>query len=144
MPSYFRHAAIMIVTVGLTAAASAQPAPPPVAPVPAPSVAPPTGLDTGRSATPTIDPRAGLRMTEEQRRLLAQSAMKDKAKVKPPQAEVNPSVGADVPPTIELYHLPDRVTAEVPNAKLFRYTLVQNDVVVVDPTKMRVVDVIRP
>jgi hypothetical protein len=53
-------------------------------------------------------------------------------------------IGADVPPMIELYTLPDDAVAAVPAAKLYKYTVVENKVVVVDPTKMRIVDVIEP
>ena len=53
-------------------------------------------------------------------------------------------VGADVPPMIELYTLPDDATAAAPAAKLYKYTMVDDKVVVVDPTKMRIVDVIGP
>jgi hypothetical protein len=53
------------------------------------------------------------------------------------------AVGAPVPPSIELYMLPDVALAEIPVAKLVKYTTVQNQVVLVDPTTMRVVDVIR-
>jgi Protein of unknown function (DUF1236) len=52
------------------------------------------------------------------------------------------AVGAPVPPSIELYVLPDGALAEVPEAKMVKYTRVQNQVVLVDPTTMRVVDVI--
>ena len=56
----------------------------------------------------------------------------------------SPVIGADVPPMIELYELPDDALADVPAAKLYKYTMVQDKVVVVDPTKMRVIDVIGP
>jgi hypothetical protein len=45
---------------------------------------------------------------------------------------------------IELYTLPDDALAAVPAAKLYKYTVVENKVVVVDPTRMRVIDVIGP
>jgi Protein of unknown function (DUF1236) len=53
-------------------------------------------------------------------------------------------VGAQIPPVTELYALPESVTAEVPSAKFYRYTIAQNRVVIVDPTNLKVVDVIRP
>jgi hypothetical protein len=53
-------------------------------------------------------------------------------------------IGADVPPMIELYALPDEAVASVPAAKIYKYTMVENKVVVVDPTKMRIIDVIGP
>ena len=58
--------------------------------------------------------------------------------------DFSPVIGADVPPMIELYMLPDDAVAGVPAAKLYKYTMVENKVVLVDPTKMRVVDVIGP
>lgn len=45
---------------------------------------------------------------------------------------------------IELYALPDDAIADSPAAKLYRYTMVQDRMVLVDPTKMRVIDVIGP
>jgi hypothetical protein len=53
-------------------------------------------------------------------------------------------VGADVPPMIELYALPDDAAAAAPAVKLYKYTMVDDKVVVVDPIKMRIVDVIGP
>jgi hypothetical protein len=54
------------------------------------------------------------------------------------------SVGAQVPPSIELYYLPPAALSQAPEARALRYTTVQNQVVLVDPTNMRIVDVIRP
>jgi uncharacterized protein DUF1236 len=48
-----------------------------------------------------------------------------------------------VPPSIELYALPIAAVSQAPKARALKYTLVQNQVVLVDPTNMRVVDVIR-
>jgi len=97
----------------------------------------PTG-DTGLSGA--IQQK--LLLTPEQRVAIYQEVSKDKSKVAP--KDFSPVVGADVPPMIELYMLPDDATASVPAAKLYKYTMVENKVVLVDPTKMRVVDVIGP
>jgi hypothetical protein len=83
-----------------------------------------------------------LLLTPEQRVAIYQEVSKDKSKVAP--KDFSPVVGADVPPMIELYTLPDDATASVPAAKLYKYTMVENKVVLVDPTKMRVIDVIGP
>jgi uncharacterized protein DUF1236 len=48
-----------------------------------------------------------------------------------------------LPTSIELYPLPDDVSAALPATKDYRYTVVQNQVVIVDPATMKVVDVIR-
>jgi hypothetical protein len=83
-----------------------------------------------------------LLLTPEQRVAIYQEVSKDKSKVAP--KDFSPVIGADVPPMIELYMLPDDATASVPAAKLYKYTMVENKVVLVDPTKMRVIDVIGP
>lgn len=106
-------------------------------------VAPSQGLNTGTSVAPTIDPKAGLRLTEDQRGMILKTVHAEKSKVKTPPADVQATVGADLPPSLELYHLPDAVVSEVPNAKLYKYTMVRDDVLLVDPTRMKVVDVIR-
>jgi Protein of unknown function (DUF1236) len=81
-------------------------------------------------------------LSAAQRVAIYKQASKDKSKVAP--KDFSPVVGADVPPMIELYALPDDVAANVPAAKIYEYTMVENKVVLVDPIKMRVVDVIGP
>jgi len=84
---------------------------------------------------------AKLELTPGQKSAIYASVVKDKSKTSPTPFDV--SVGASVPPAIELYALPDEATDSNNTAKLFKYILVQDQVVVVDPTKMQVVDVIR-
>jgi hypothetical protein len=45
---------------------------------------------------------------------------------------------------IELYALPDDILANNPDTKLYKFTRVDDQVVLVDPTKMRVIAVIGP
>ena len=96
------------------------------------------GGDTGVSGA--IDQK--LILSSAQRAAIYQEVSKDKSKVAP--KDFSPVIGADVPPMIELYMLPDDAIANVPAAKLYKYTMVENKVVLVDPTKMRVIDVIGP
>jgi hypothetical protein len=70
------------------------------------------------------------------------TAVRD-AKIPPPANRFSLSVGASVPPSIELYALPIAALSQAPEARNLRYTMVQNQVVLVDPLNMRVVDVIR-
>jgi len=81
-------------------------------------------------------------LTASQRNAIYAEVTKDKSKVSP--KNFSPIAGADVPPMIELYTLPDDALANVPAAKVYKYTLVENKVVLVDPTRMRVIDVIGP
>lgn len=64
-------------------------------------------------------------------------------RVNPHADQISDAVGAPVPPTIELVDLPDQATADNPSAAFLKYAMVANDIVVVDPIAMRVVDVIR-
>jgi hypothetical protein len=83
-----------------------------------------------------------LSLTPEQRRAIYATVTKDKSKTA--KIRFPATVGADVPPMLELYALPDDAVAGNRTAKFFEYTIVQDKVVVVDPTRMRVVDVIGP
>jgi hypothetical protein len=96
------------------------------------------GSDTGVSGAIEQKPL----LTPPQRSAIYAEVSKDQSRSSP--QHFAPVIGADVPPMIELYTLPDDALAEIPAAKLYKYTMVENKVVVVDPTKMRVVDVIGP
>jgi hypothetical protein len=47
-------------------------------------------------------------------------------------------------PNQRRYALPDDAVADNPAAKFYKYTMLQDQVVLVDPTRMRVIDVIGP
>jgi uncharacterized protein DUF1236 len=84
---------------------------------------------------------APLRLSETQKSAIAEAVRRANKAVEPPPSFVA-QVGAPVPPAIELHLLPDEVLASVPAAKNVKYTVVKNQLVLVDPTTMRVVDVI--
>ena len=81
-------------------------------------------------------------LTPAQRRTIYSAVTKERSKA--PQGRFTPVIGGDVPPMIELNPLPDEAVAKNPTAKFYQYTMVQDRVVLVDPTRMRVVDVIGP
>jgi hypothetical protein len=83
-----------------------------------------------------------LELTPAQRSAIYQEVSKNKSKVAPSRFPA--AVGADVPPMIELYVLPDDILATNPVAKLYKYTMVRDQVVIVDPTNMRTIAVIGP
>ena len=47
-------------------------------------------------------------------------------------------IGADVPPIIDLYTLPDDIRATNLETQPYKFTEVGDQVVLIDPTKMRV------
>ena len=83
-----------------------------------------------------------LNLTPQQRAEIYDSVTRRKLKVQAP-ANLHIAVDGEVPPSMELYDFPDNIAIEVPATKLYKYTIVQNEVVLVDPTKMKVVDIIR-
>jgi hypothetical protein len=56
--------------------------------------------------------------------------------------EIAATIGAPVPPSAALRDLPDQAALGGDMASLLKYAMVEDDVVVVDPIRMRVVDVI--
>jgi len=83
-----------------------------------------------------------LELTAAQRSAIYQAVSQDKGKVAPSRFPT--TVGGEVPPMIELYTLPDDILANNPLTKLYKFTRVEDRVVLVDPTNMRVVAVIGP
>jgi hypothetical protein len=111
--------------------------------VAAAQVNPPGGPNdplTGAVAPPTNPSQ--IQLTPEQKRAIL-TAVKD-TKIPPPSNAFTVAVGTQVPPSIELYAMPIAALSQAPETKLLRYTMVQNQVVLVDPTNLRVVEVIRP
>ena len=83
-----------------------------------------------------------LQLTAAQRSAIYQAVSQDRGKVAPSRFPT--TVGGEVPPMIELYMLPDDIVANNPVTKLYKFTRVEDRVVLVDPTNMRVVAVIGP
>ena len=96
-----------------------------------------TAIDSGATV-----PRPGERpeLSVEQKSAIYRAVRQDRTKVA--RAAFPARVGADVPPSLELYTLPDDTIAQAPVTRLFRVVVVGETVVLVDPTTMRVVEVI--
>jgi hypothetical protein len=105
----------------------------------APALAQSAGPDEAIQPNGTV--RQNLALTAGQRSAIYNIVIRER--VKPQADQIAVTVGAPVPPTIELVDLPDQATVNSPSAALLKYAMVHGDVVVVDPVAMRVVDVIR-
>jgi len=89
------------------------------------------------------DPSAPLALTPTQRTAILNAVRQDSVKpgtTMPPDFPV--SVGVQLPASLALKILPDAALAQVPAAKTVQYTVIKNQVVLVDTTNMRVVDII--
>jgi hypothetical protein len=85
-------------------------------------------------------PSSKLELTSAQRNAIYQEVHKGTSKITPVRFATD--VGAVVPPMIDLHTLPDDLLANNPATQLFKFTEVDDQVVLVDPTKMRVIAVI--
>ena len=94
------------------------------------------GLNQGASQNQKVQ------LSAAQKTAIYNAVRKDKSKSAAP-ANFQASIGARVPASIELYALPPDAVANAQAASSFRYTMVNNQVVLVDPLTMQVVDIIR-
>ena len=102
----------------------------------------PDGLPQPGGAVNPANP-AQLRLSPAQKTAILNAVRQQSASIRPPSSSFSVAVGEMVPPSIELYILPDTALLEAPEAKAVKYTVVQNQVVLVDPTTMRIIDVLR-
>jgi len=79
-------------------------------------------------------------LSPDQRTTIYRSMSRERIAVAPP-ADFRARVGVEVPATVELYPVPE--TVEVPAIRRYRYTVIDNQVVLVDPGTHRVVEIIR-
>ncbi|HEY4407165.1 MAG TPA: DUF1236 domain-containing protein [Xanthobacteraceae bacterium] len=89
------------------------------------------------------DPTAPLSLTPAERTAIRNAVRQDQSRPNakmPPNAPV--ALGVQLPASIALRILPDSALAQAPAAKTVQYTVIDNQVVLVDPTNMRVVDII--
>lgn len=96
----------------------------------------------GSSLAPEATQPSALQLSAAQKAEILNAIRQDNRKITP--GTFPAAVGGQVPPSIELYPLPNGALAQAPELNLLKYTMTQNNVVLVDPTKMRVVEVIRP
>jgi Protein of unknown function (DUF1236) len=85
-------------------------------------------------------PQAVIEFTPEQERTIYSTVIASPIRTAPP-ADLRVAVGAELPGTVELYDVPAAI--EFPAARRLRYTVVNRQVVLVDPGNRRVVRVIR-
>jgi hypothetical protein len=98
---------------------------------------PGAGGETGSGATRQP---SQIKLAPAQRIAILNAVLRNSAKIAAP-SNFQASLGGQVPPSVELYVLPS--DTQLPQAHGLKYTMVQNQVVLVDPTTMRVVDIIR-
>jgi len=121
--TYFRHAAIAAVLLAGASAASAQT-----------TVITREPVESRTVVTMTSEP---LRLTPVQRRTVYRTIVRER--VTPARPTVEYRVGTRVPESVELYPVPQEVAFEVPAIRSYKYMVVNDRVVLIDPATSEVV-----
>jgi hypothetical protein len=79
-----------------------------------------------------------LRLTPVQRQTIYRTIVRER--VAPAEPTVEYRVGTRVPTGARLYSVPETVAVEVPAVKRYKYMMVNNRVVLIDPATSQVVD----
>jgi hypothetical protein len=85
----------------------------------------------------------GLALTVAQKSAIYRAVLQQRAgaALSPNSLAIPVAVGAPVPPSADLSELPEQTAVE-PWATFLKYAMVEDDVVLIDPAQMRVVDII--
>ncbi len=98
----------------------------------------PTTSETIITREPTPVIRERVELTPAQRTTVYRTIVRERT-VAPAPAGVEVRVGARIPAGAELYTIPESVAVEVPTVKSYKYMVVNNRVVLVDPATSMVV-----
>jgi hypothetical protein len=120
--TYFRHAAIVAAVVAGATTASAQT----------------TIITREPIETRTMVTTEPLELTPVQRRTIYRMIVSER--MAPAEPTVEYRVGARLPDSVRLYSVPQEVSVEVPTIRSYKYMVVNNRVVLVDPATSQVVE----
>ena len=84
--------------------------------------------------------QGALNLTAAQRAEIWQQLGKQQASNAPPGFQ--PTVGATVPPTMQLKTLPSNVSSQVPQIQSYNYAMLQSQLLIVDPATKKIVSII--
>ena len=90
---------------------------------------------------PSVITRERVELTPAQRTTIYRTVTRERVRTAP--AAVDVRLGARVPQAVELSEIPSVVIEQVPTVRRYRYMVVNNEVVLVDPATSEVVEIIR-
>jgi hypothetical protein len=120
--THFRHAAIVVALIGGASAASAQT----------------TVITREPVESRTVGTPQSLQLTPVQRRTIYRTIVRER--VTPARPTVEYRVGTRMRESVQLYAVPQAVAVEVPEIKAYKYMVVNDRVVLIDPATSEVVD----
>jgi hypothetical protein len=80
-----------------------------------------------------------LQLSPAQKEMIFTLVRRTGVHVKPPPGNLFVAIGAQVPSSTELYPLPEAAVTEVPAARPYDYTIVDDTLVLVDPVSRQIV-----
>ena len=101
------------------------------------------GRGDPQASSESVDQNRELQLTPAQKETIFTTIRRTATRVTPPPADVRIEIGAEVPSSIELYAFPDAVVKNLPAVKPYRFTIVNDMLVLIDPTSMKVIDATR-
>ena len=119
--TYFRHAAILVALLASADTVSAQT----------------TVITREPVESRTVVTTEPLQLSPVQRRTIYRTIVRER--VSPAQPTVEYRVGARVPESVQLYSVPQEVAVEVPAIRSYKYMVVNDRVVLIDPATSEVV-----
>jgi hypothetical protein len=99
-----------------------------------------SGLSRAQFQTQTTTTTTTTQITPDQERTIYTTVTREQMAAAPQPPDWAPQIGAEVPPQFQLYDMP--ATIDVPTIRSDRYTVVNGQVVIVDPASRQVVHVI--
>lgn len=105
------------------------------------SMLPASAQTTVTTTTRTVEPPGAVVLTPTQRTTIYRTVTRERRAA--PAREIDVNLGATIPSAVELRMLPEGIYVEVPTIKRYKYMVVNNEVVLVDPETSRVVEIIR-
>ena len=91
---------------------------------------------------PAVVTRERIELTPAQRTTIYRTVTRERTRAVPQAFDVRP--GVRVPSTVELSEIPTTVVQDVPTVRRYRYMVINNEVVLVDPATSEVIEIIRP
>jgi|SRR5262245_9130620 len=119
--THFRHAALLAALLAGAGSAGAQT----------------TVITREPVESRTVVTTGPVQLTPIQRQTIYRTIVRERVAPAPPTVEYR--VGARVPPSVQLYSVPQEVALEVPAIQTYKYMVVNNRVVLIDPATSEVV-----
>jgi len=92
---------------------------------------------------PSVIARERVELTPAQRTTIYRSVTRERVQMQMVPQGVDVRLGARVPQTVELREMPSALVTDVPTVRRYRYMVINNEVVLVDPATSEVVEIIR-